>query len=75
MHATPHVHLSDKAGRNCIIELFAERDFEADAGEVRFDVPFDVVYSRFGVMFFSDPVAAFQNLRSALGPEGRLAFV
>jgi SAM-dependent methyltransferase len=36
---------------------------------------FDVVFSRFGVMFFSDPVAAFANLGSALRPGGRLAFV
>jgi SAM-dependent methyltransferase len=35
----------------------------------------DVVYSRFGVMFFADPGAAFANLRRALRPGGRLAFV
>jgi SAM-dependent methyltransferase len=36
---------------------------------------FDVVYSRFGIMFFTDPVAAFANLRAALRTGGRLAFV
>ncbi len=36
--------------------------------------PFHLVYSRFGVMFFEDPVAAFVNLRAALRPGGRLAF-
>ena len=36
---------------------------------------FDVVFSRFGVMFFADPVAAFANLRAALRDGGRLAFV
>jgi SAM-dependent methyltransferase len=35
----------------------------------------DLVFSRFGVMFFADPVAAFANLRKALQPGGRLAFV
>lgn len=35
----------------------------------------DVIFSRFGVMFFEDPTAAFTNLRRALRPEGRLAFV
>jgi SAM-dependent methyltransferase len=35
---------------------------------------FDCVYSRFGVMFFDDPVAAFRNLRGTLVPGGRLAF-
>lgn len=36
---------------------------------------FDCAFSRFGVMFFSDPTAAFANLRRALRTGGRLAFV
>ena len=36
---------------------------------------FDAVYSRFGVMFFDDPRAAFRNLRAAARPGGRLSFV
>jgi SAM-dependent methyltransferase len=36
---------------------------------------FDAVVSRFGVMFFDDPEAAFANLGRALRPGGRLAFV
>ncbi len=36
---------------------------------------FDGVFSRFGVMFFADPAAAFANIRTALKPGGRLAFV
>ena len=35
---------------------------------------FDAVVSRFGVMFFDDPVAAFANLARALKPGGRIAF-
>ena len=35
---------------------------------------FDTVISRFGVMFFADPVAAFANIRSATRPGGRLVF-
>lgn len=35
---------------------------------------FDLVFSRFGVMFFADPVAGFANLRRALRPQGRLVF-
>jgi SAM-dependent methyltransferase len=35
---------------------------------------FDAAFSRFGVMFFADPVAAFGNVRRALRPGGRLAF-
>lgn len=36
---------------------------------------FDLLFSRFGVMFFIDPPAAFANLRRALKAGGRLAFV
>ncbi|MET7994690.1 methyltransferase domain-containing protein [Amycolatopsis sp. NPDC005232] len=36
---------------------------------------FDVALSRFGVMFYADPVAAFTGVRHALRPGGRLAFV
>ena len=36
---------------------------------------FDAAFSRFGVMFFSDPPAAFANLRRSLKSAGRLAFV
>lgn len=51
---------------------FLELDAQTgDLGEARFDAAF----SRFGVMFFSDPVAAFANLRRALKPQGRLTFV
>ncbi|MQA84308.1 MAG: methyltransferase domain-containing protein [Streptosporangiales bacterium] len=36
---------------------------------------FDVAISRFGVMFFADPAAAFANIARALAPGGRLAFL
>ncbi len=36
---------------------------------------FDLVVSRFGVMFFDDPVAAFVNIGRAAKPGGRLALV
>ena len=35
---------------------------------------FDLLFSRFGVMFFAEPARAFANLRTALKPTGRLAF-
>ncbi len=35
---------------------------------------YDAAYSRFGVMFFADPVSAFANIRKSLRAEGRLAF-
>jgi SAM-dependent methyltransferase len=47
---------------------------QADAQVHRFSASYDAVISRFGVMFFADPVAAFANLRAATRPGGRLAF-
>jgi SAM-dependent methyltransferase len=35
---------------------------------------FDLLFSRFGVMFFAEPAHAFTNLRTALKPSGRLTF-
>lgn len=48
---------------------------EADAQTHAFSSDYDLLFSRFGVMFFTDPDAAFTNLRTALGPGGRLVFV
>lgn len=36
---------------------------------------FDILFSRFGVMFFDDPTRAFAHMRRALQPGGRVAFV
>jgi SAM-dependent methyltransferase len=47
----------------------------ADATVYPFDpASFDLLASRFGVMFFADPELSFKNLRKALRPSGRLAF-
>lgn len=66
--------------------LAVARDRAAEAGGIRFEQTdaqvhdfgegsFDVVLSRFGVMFFEDPLAAFTNLTRALRPGGRMAFL
>ena len=48
----------------------------ADAQTAAFESEFhDIVISRFGVMFFDDPAAAFAYLRTALRPDGRIVFV
>jgi SAM-dependent methyltransferase len=48
----------------------------ADAASHRFAPEyFDVAISRFGTMFFSDPVAAFTNIGKALRPNGRLVMM
>ena len=48
---------------------------EADAAAATLPTGRDLLYSRFGVMFFADPPAAFAAMRRALKPGGRLAFV
>jgi SAM-dependent methyltransferase len=48
---------------------------EADAAAHAFEPTYDLVFSRFGVMFFADPDTAFANIRKALKPTGRIAFV
>ena len=50
------------------------RQVDAQTGDLGSAV-FDAAYSRFGVMFFSDPVAAFSNIRRALTAASRLTFV
>jgi SAM-dependent methyltransferase len=47
---------------------------EADAQSVLLARDRDLVFSRFGVMFFQDTGAAFRNLVTALRPGGRMAF-
>ena len=48
---------------------------QGDAQTASFDKAFDVVLSRFGVMFFDEPVPAFANLAKATRRGGRLCFV
>lgn len=49
---------------------------EGDAQTYGFaDAGYDHVISRFGVMFFGDPVAAFRNIARALRPGGPLVFL
>ncbi|MGH1340269.1 MAG: class I SAM-dependent methyltransferase [Nannocystales bacterium] len=47
----------------------------ADAGSHSFSPEANLLASRFGVMFFPDPPAAFANMRSALAPGGRTALI
>lgn len=49
---------------------------EADAGAgAAPGAPFDAAFSRFGVMFFDDPPAAFANVRASMKQGGRLVFI
>jgi SAM-dependent methyltransferase len=55
-----------------------ERDIAFEIADIATAVapkePYDRLVSRFGVMFFDDPVAAFANLARWLAPGGRFAF-
>jgi SAM-dependent methyltransferase len=46
-----------------------------DAAVTQFERVYDQVFSRFGVMFFSDPTATFANIRTGLRSGGKLCFV
>ena len=67
----------DHARRISAEEGLANVSFlQADAQVHQFPVgSFDVAISRFGTMFFADPVAAFGNLAHALRPGGRVALM
>lgn len=51
----------------CVVGDAATHAFERES--------FDLAFSRFGIMFFGDPPAAFANIRGALKPNGKLVFV
>jgi SAM-dependent methyltransferase len=48
---------------------------EADASQSPLPAGQDLLFSRFGLMFFAEPAAALRHLRGALRPGGRCAFV
>jgi SAM-dependent methyltransferase len=64
---------AQRARRRAVDNVRFER---GDAESFRFQPgDFDHALSRFGVMFFGDPVAGFSNIALALGPKGALTFV
>lgn len=73
--SAPLLEIANQRARSTEGE-FARLEFlQADASDHSFEAnSFDLVFSRFGVMFFDDPVAAFSNIRGALRENSRLAF-
>ena len=47
----------------------------ADAQIYPFQPHYDLCFSRFGMMFFDNPVVALRNIRDSLKPGGRLLFI
>lgn len=70
--SAPILSLAKKRG-----ERIDNLDFiEDDAASCELDEKaFNLIFSRFGVMFFSDPVAAFSNFRQSITPCGRIVFL
>jgi SAM-dependent methyltransferase len=64
--------IAQRAAMRCQLVRFVHGDAEVFPFE---PASFDAAFSRFGVMFFADPTAAFINIRRSLRPNGRLAFV
>jgi SAM-dependent methyltransferase len=66
-----------RARERAAVAGVAHARFEAADAQTHAFPPasFDTLFSRFGVMFFVDPAAAFANLARALVPGARLAFV
>jgi SAM-dependent methyltransferase len=63
---------AERAAKGCERVRFVHADAQLFPFE---PASFDAAFSRFGVMFFADPTAAFINIRRSLRPNGRLAFV
>lgn len=64
--ARDRAQLTEQANTEFIVGDAAVKPLAADH---------DLIFSRFGVMFFSDPTAAFKNLHKGLKPDGRLCFL
>lgn len=84
--AGPSGHVTGVDLSGPMLERARERARESDLENVDFiqgdaqthdfgSLECDLLTSRFGIMFFADPTAAFANLRQVLKPRGRLAFV
>jgi SAM-dependent methyltransferase len=66
----------DVARREAAAAGFANARFlVADVQACKLDGGFDYAFSRFGTMFFANPVIALRNVRRALAPGGRLSMV
>jgi len=67
----------ERARHRAVQEGLSNVGYELGDAQVHRFLPahFDIVISRFGTMFFSDPVAAFTNIASALRPGARLVMM
>lgn len=84
--AMPAGHVTGVDVSAPLLELARARAKQAGAANVRFELGdaahfaferqgYDALFSRFGVMFFAQPVAAFRNMRAGLKAGARLSFL
>ena len=71
--SAPMIALAEQ--RATTAQALALRFVCEDATKAQFPTPFDHLISRFGGMFFADPVAAYAHLRGALATGGRLTML
>jgi SAM-dependent methyltransferase len=69
--SAPMLERAKERGAGCSNLSFIEGDASCEPLE---SGTFDLLFSRFGVMFFADAASAFTHLRGALRPHGRTAF-
>lgn len=67
--SAPMIDLAKQRAELCGVDA---RFIAGDASRIAVDAPFDMAASRFGIMFFDDPVAAFARIRALLLPDAPL---
>ncbi len=72
--STPMLAVAQRRASQAVNLPVVFRKLDAQTGDLGQAV-FDAAFSRFGLMFFNDPVSAFANIRGSLKPSGRLTFV
>ncbi len=70
--SAPMLDVARKRAANAGLKHVAFEEADASSGALPQDR--DLIFSRFGVMFFDDPAGAFTHIRKALKPGGRMAF-
>ena len=67
--SVPMIDLAKQRAGLCGVDA---RFIAGDASRITADAPFDMAVSRFGIMFFDEPVAAFARIRAMLLPDAPL---
>ena len=72
------IYISEKmisSAKNRLRNIFDISFETSDAADLLLRPFYSKIFSRFGVMFFSNPVGAFSNLRKGLRPSENITFI